>query len=80
MAKPILLHCGGDIVWNPELYKKLEERFEIRRSYSMSRDNFIEALKDKTFGDFVAIYRPIWKTGGEMGQWDAELMSASPSS
>ena len=40
----------------------------------MSRQEFIEALKTKKFGDFYAIYRPFYQTGGEMGRWDAELM------
>lgn len=36
----------------------------------------IEATLSKVgrFGDFVAIYRPFWNTGGEMGIWDDELM------
>ncbi|KAF2095430.1 hypothetical protein NA57DRAFT_44530 [Rhizodiscina lignyota] len=80
MAKPILLHCGDDIKWNKELYKKIQDKFEIRRSYSMNRADFIKALKDKTFGDFVAIYRPFWPTGGEMGRWDSELIDILPKS
>jgi hypothetical protein len=76
MSKPIVLHCGNDVKWNHGLYKKLSEVFEIKRSYSMSRQEFIEALKTKKFGDFYAIYRPFYDTGGEMGRWDAELMYA----
>ena len=74
MAKPILLHNGGDVQWNHELYAKLQEIFEIKRSYSMPRAEFKQALQDNKFGDFYAIYRPFYKTGGEMGLWDAELM------
>lgn len=74
MTKPILLHCGNDVRWNQELYKKLQDTFEIKRSYSMTRPEFIEALRTKKFGDFYAIYRPFYQTGGEMGRWDAELM------
>lgn len=76
MSKPIVLHCGDDVQSekNLELYKKMQEKFDIKRSWSMSRQNFIEALQNKTFGDFYAIYRPVYQTGGEMGQWDAELM------
>jgi len=73
-SKPILLHCGDDIKWNHELYQKLESKFKIVRSYSMSRQEFIQALKDRTFGDFEAIYRPFWFTGGEMSPWNQELM------
>lgn len=74
MSKPIVLHLGNDIKWNHQLYKQLQEKFTIARSYSMSRPEFIQALKTKKFGDFVAMYRPFWGTGGEMGNWDDELM------
>jgi len=77
MGKPILLHCGDDIKWNHELYSKLSSTFDIKRSYSMGREEFKQALKDKKFGDFVAIYRPFWNTGGEMSPWNSELMFVS---
>lgn len=73
-SKPILLHCGDDIKWNHELYSKITEKFEIVRSHSMKREEFIQALLQQKFGDFVAIYRPFWNTGGEMGKWNEELM------
>jgi hypothetical protein len=80
-SNPIVLHLGDDIKWNHDLYKKLEEKFTIKRSHSMNREDFKNALKTKQFGDFVAIYRPFWNTGGEMGNWDDELMYVdSPSS
>lgn len=80
MGKPIVLQLGDDIKWNHDLYKDFGSKFEIRRSYSMPRAEFIQALKDKKFGDFFAIYRPFWNTGGEMGNWDKELISLLPSS
>ncbi|KAH8681995.1 D-isomer specific 2-hydroxyacid dehydrogenase [Xylariales sp. PMI_506] len=80
MAKPIVLQLGDDIRWNHDLYAEFTSQFEIRRSYSMGRPEFIQALKNKTFGDFVAIYRPFWNTGGEMGNWDDELISLLPDS
>jgi len=46
----------------------------------MSRPEFKQALQTKKFGDFVAMYRPFWNTGGEMGNWDDELISLLPSS
>lgn len=80
MGKPIVLQLGDDIRWNHELYAKFKDQFEIRRSYSMSRPEFIRALKEKKFGDFTAMYRPFWNTGGEMGNWDEELISLLPDS
>ncbi|KAM0347381.1 hypothetical protein ACHAPU_004901 [Fusarium lateritium] len=80
MSKPIVLQLGDDIKWNHDLYDEFKSQFEIKRSYSMSRADFIQALKTKAFGDFVAMYRPFWNTGGEMGNWDDELISLLPSS
>lgn len=80
MPKPIVLQLGDDIRWNHDLYNKFQGQFEIKRSYSMQRPEFIRALKEKKFGDFFAIYRPFWNTGGEMGNWDEELISLLPAS
>lgn len=40
----------------------------------MPRQEFVTALKERRWGDFVGMYRPFWNTGGEMGNWDEELM------
>ncbi|KAH6876430.1 D-isomer specific 2-hydroxyacid dehydrogenase [Thelonectria olida] len=80
MGKPIVLQLGDDIKWNHDLYNEFKDKFEIKRSYSMPRAEFIQALKTKAFGDFFAIYRPFWNTGGEMGNWDEELISLLPDS
>lgn len=73
-SKPGLLHCGDDVRWNHELYAQLQNKFDIKRSYSMGREEFKTALESKQFGDFYAIFRPFYSTGGEMGRWDQELM------
>jgi hypothetical protein len=73
-TKPTILHLGDDIRWNHELYKELGAKFHIERSYSMGRDEFKKALRERRWGDFVGMYRPFWNTGGEMGNWDEELM------
>lgn len=73
-SKPTILHLGDDIRWNHALYKELGEKFHIERSYSMDREDFKRALRDRRWGDFVGMYRPFWNTGGEMGNWDEELM------
>jgi len=80
MGKPIILHCGADIKWNHELYKQLQDKFEIKRSHSMNREEFKQALRDKKFGDFSAVYRPFFHTGGEMAPWNQELIDLLPSS
>ncbi|KAH7121754.1 hypothetical protein B0J13DRAFT_485493 [Dactylonectria estremocensis] len=80
MAKPIVLQLGDDIKWNHDLHTEFKAKFDIRRSYSMPRAEFIQALKTKAFGDFTAMYRPFWNTGGEMGNWDDELIDLLPAS
>ena len=52
----------------------MTQKFNIIRTYSIKRDDFKRALQEKKYGNFVAMYRPFWNTGGEMGNWDAELM------
>jgi hypothetical protein len=44
----------------------------------MRREEFKKALQEKRWGDFVGMYRPFWNTGGEMGNWDKELMYVRP--
>ncbi|KAI1132542.1 D-isomer specific 2-hydroxyacid dehydrogenase [Nemania abortiva] len=80
MGKPIVLHLGDDIRWNHDAYTQFQSKFDARRSYSMNRDDFKAALQSKKFGDFFALYRPFWNTGGEMGNWDEELISLLPDS
>ena len=73
-AKPIILHLGDDIRWNHELYAELNNKFKVERTHSMGRDDFKRCLRERKWGDFVGMYRPFWNTGGEMGNWDKELM------
>lgn len=72
--KPSIVHLGDDIRWNHDLYAELSQKFNIIRTFSTGREAFKTALKNRTWGDFVAMYRPFWNTGGEMGNWDEELM------
>ncbi|GAB7355292.1 hypothetical protein MBLNU459_g5830t1 [Dothideomycetes sp. NU459] len=80
MSKPLVLHCGDAIKWNHDLYAEFEKNFTVKRIGSVSRADFITALKNKTYGDFDAIYRPFWNTGGEMSPWNDELISLLPKS
>ena len=51
MSKPIVLHLGDPIKWNHELYKRL-----VRiPSEELARPKFKQALKERKYGDFVAI-------------------------
>lgn len=79
-SKPTILHLGDDIRWNHELYEELKSKFHVERTYSIGREEFKKALKEKKWGDFVGMYRPFWNTGGEMGNWDEELISLLPPS
>lgn len=55
-GKPIILHLGDDIRWNQDLYVELSRRFEVKRTYSIGREEFKKALKEKRWGDFVGMY------------------------
>ncbi|KAK1757166.1 hypothetical protein QBC47DRAFT_378536 [Echria macrotheca] len=81
-AKPIVLHIGDPIKYNPSTYAEFSSRFEVIRPSAAERERsaFAQALREQRWGDFSAIFRPFWGTGGEMGRWDAELISLLPDS
>ncbi|EDN96554.1 hypothetical protein SS1G_01480 [Sclerotinia sclerotiorum 1980 UF-70] len=80
--KPIVLHIGDPVKWNLDLYAQFAKDFTIIRpsTEERQRDEFIKALKENRWGNFSAIFRPFWNTGGEMGRWDAELIPLIPES
>ncbi|KAI0848595.1 hypothetical protein F5Y00DRAFT_237856 [Daldinia vernicosa] len=81
-SKPVVLHIGDPVKYNPETYTEFAAQFEVVRPSvdERQRPAFIQALREKRWGDFSAIFRPFWGTGGEMGNWDAELISLLPDS
>jgi hypothetical protein len=82
MDKPIILHIGDPVKWNLELHSQLSRDFNIIRpsTEERQRDEFMRALKEKRWGNFSAIFRPFWNTGGEMGRWDKDLIPLVPES
>ena len=80
--RPVVLHIGDPIKYNPKTYEEFSQAFEIIRPSTAERERneFIRALKERRWGDFSAIFRPFWATGGEMGRWDAELIDLLPDS
>ncbi|KAH6626646.1 D-isomer specific 2-hydroxyacid dehydrogenase [Chaetomium sp. MPI-SDFR-AT-0129] len=78
--RPIVLHIGDEIKYNPRTYAEFSTAFDVIRPSAAERDRpeFIRALKERRWGDFSAIFRPFWGTGGEMGRWDAELIDLLP--
>lgn len=80
--KPTVIHIGDEIRHNPEIYERFSSQFNVIRIAEEERQRpaFIESLKQKKWGNFQAIFRPFWNTGGEMGQWDEELVSLLPDS
>jgi lactate dehydrogenase-like 2-hydroxyacid dehydrogenase len=81
-GKPTILHLGDPVEFNLDLYKQLEESYHIIRPSleERQREVFLQALRDRKWGDFQAIFRPFWNTGGEMGRWDAEMIPLLPKS
>ncbi|KAI8630224.1 hypothetical protein F5Y19DRAFT_464092 [Xylariaceae sp. FL1651] len=80
--KPIVLHIGDPVKYNPETYAEFSALFEVVRpsAEERARPAFIAALRARKWGDFAAIFRPFWGSGGEMGNWDAELIELLPDS
>ncbi|OAL04383.1 hypothetical protein IQ06DRAFT_323504 [Phaeosphaeriaceae sp. SRC1lsM3a] len=75
-----ILHIGDDILYNPDLYRTFCSQFKVIQPSleERQRGNFIAALKEKRWGEFHAIFRPFWNSGGEMEKWDEELVSQLP--
>ncbi|KAK3351102.1 D-isomer specific 2-hydroxyacid dehydrogenase [Neurospora tetraspora] len=80
--RPIVLHIGDPIKYNPATYAEFSQAFEVIRPSTAERERseFKKALQERRWGDFSAIFRPFWGTGGEMGRWDAELIGLLPTS
>jgi hypothetical protein len=80
--KPVVLHIGDPVEYNPELYERFSAQFTIVRpsTEERQRDAFLQALREKKWGEFSAVFRPFWNTGGEMGRWDAEMIPLLPGS
>ncbi|KAL7625274.1 hypothetical protein AAE478_004490 [Parahypoxylon ruwenzoriense] len=80
--KPVVLHIGDPVKYNPKTYTEFAAQFDVVRPSADERQRpaFIQALREKRWGDFSAILRPFWGTGGEMGNWDSELISLLPDS
>ncbi|KAL1986907.1 hypothetical protein VTN96DRAFT_5324 [Rasamsonia emersonii] len=81
-SKPVVLHLGDPVKYNLDLYERFASQFTIIRpsEEERQRDAFMAALKEKRWGDFDAIFRPFWNSGGEMGRWDRELVPLLPKS
>ncbi|KAF2475971.1 2-ketogluconate reductase [Lindgomyces ingoldianus] len=81
MTKPIILHIGEPIKYNHEFYEKdFLSRFDVIQNEDLDREAFKNALRSNKYGNISAVFRPHFQTGGEMGQWDDELISLLPSS
>lgn len=82
MMRSTILHLGDAIRYNTKLEARLRSQFHIIRPSpsDLHRGAFIQHLKDRTWGNFSAIMKPFWSTGGEMGRWDEELIELLPPS
>lgn len=80
--KKVVLHIGDPIKYNPETYAEFSSAFHVIRPGAAERERtaFIKALRERRWGDFHAVFRPFWGSGGEMGRWDAELIGLLPDS
>jgi hypothetical protein len=81
-SKPIVLHIGDPVTWNTAFYDVFSKDFTVVRPSleERQRDEFMKGLREKRWGNFSAIFRPFWNTGGEMGRWDKEMVPLIPDS
>lgn len=79
-TRPRVLHIGDPVRYNPDTYLALVAQCDVVRPSAGERERgeFIRALRERRWGDFHAIFRPFWGTGGEMGSWDRELIDLLP--
>ena len=75
-----ILHLGDPIRYNDDIYNRLSEDYEIIRPSPEQRERteFIRHLKEGTWGNFSAIFRPFWSSGNEMKPWDPTLIELLP--
>ncbi|KAG7001982.1 2-hydroxyacid dehydrogenase UNK4.10 [Physcia stellaris] len=80
ISKPTILHLGDPILYSQNTYHRLESQFQFINppASDLHRLAFIDHLRKRTWGDFSAIMRPFWNTGGEMGKWDKEVIELLP--
>jgi hypothetical protein len=81
-SKPIVLHIGDPVKWNTAQYDVFSKDFTVVRPSLEERQRgaFMKGLKEGKWGNFTAIFRPFWNTGGEMGRWDKEMIPLIPKS
>ncbi|KAI0020255.1 hypothetical protein F4780DRAFT_779613 [Xylariomycetidae sp. FL0641] len=81
-AKPVVLHLGDAIQHHAEAYRAFAAAFAVVRPGAAERGRaaFAQALRERRWGDFAAVLRPAWGSGGEMGAWDRELVALLPGS
>ncbi|KAL8733057.1 MAG: hypothetical protein Q9181_003728 [Wetmoreana brouardii] len=79
-SRPRILFLGDGISHRPDIYERLSSQFDIIQMPPAHRlrPAFLQHLRDGTWGDFEAIMRPSWHSGGEMGKWDKELIELLP--
>ena len=67
-----VLYIGDDVRYNLDVYKSFSETFTIIQPMyeERQRDAFVKTLREARWGDFHAVFRPFWNSGGEMGRWD----------
>ena len=77
---PRILFLGDPVKYEPKIYERLKSQFDIVRpsNEQLQRPAFLQHLEGGSWGDFQAIMRPSWHTGGEMGKWDEELINLLP--
>ncbi|KAI0143703.1 D-isomer specific 2-hydroxyacid dehydrogenase [Xylariaceae sp. FL1272] len=80
--KQVVLHLGDPVKHAPELFAEFSVLFDVvcPSLEDRCRPAFINALRDKKWGDIAVVFRPSLAAGLEMGAWNDEIISLLPNS
>ncbi|GAA5868591.1 hypothetical protein JCM8547_003197 [Rhodosporidiobolus lusitaniae] len=79
-SRPRVLLLGEAPIYQLDLWKAFQQKFDVVSADLSSRDGFIEALNNETYGSFSAIIKPAVESGNGANPWNSELISHLPSS
>ncbi|KAH8927626.1 D-mandelate dehydrogenase [Atractiella rhizophila] len=77
-SKVLFLGLPIGIQYAQDLWEAFQQHFDVVFSTEDTRQEFIDALLQKKYGDFHAILKPMVEFGIAPGRWDHELVSLLP--
>ncbi|GAA6014485.1 hypothetical protein JCM10207_001624 [Rhodosporidiobolus poonsookiae] len=79
-TRPRILLLGHEPKNQTDKWETFKRDFEIVPAGLTTRDAFLTALREKSYGDFAGVIKLAVETGNEASPWNEELISLLPSS